>query len=328
MSIALKDFFDGKVVLPFLANRPENAWIGESVFPYYPTNELSYEHIIGKYNRPIIASFVAFGDEGVWRGRDGVSKFIEKLRPIKLAMKLDGELFIRYRTAQNVDPLVRALFDDVGMVYDGARARLEAMRVQILTTGKLKVDENGVKFTVDYGVPAANKKTPTTLWSDTTNADPVTDMLGWLADLDFVPVGGIISTTTARYLMQNENLREQIHGTDRMAAPISMTVINRFLVANDLPPLVVNRDKFRDASKVERKFWPDNIMTWVADGVGNTLTGPTEESVLGKGIVRSDAGIFVQVYEQEKPPAIVTTSSTTSLVAFPGAENVLIVTTH
>lgn len=328
MSIALKDFFDGKALIPYLAQRPTDAYIGESVFPYFPTDELSYEHIVGTYKRPIMASFVAFGDEGVIRGRDGVSKFIEKLRPIKQFMTLDGELFIRYRTAQNVDPLVRALFDDVGMVYDGVRARLEAMRIQILTTGKLKVDENKIKFTVDYGVPAANKKTPTTLWSDTTNADPIANMIDWKMALDFVPVGGIVSQTTAKYLLTNKNVKTMINGSDKALTPISMSTLNSFLVQNDLPPLVVNIDKYRDDTLSERKFWPENIMTWVGSDIGNTLMGPTEESVLGKGIVRAENGIYVQVHEQEKPPAIVSTGTTTSLVAFPGASNVLIVTTH
>lgn len=328
MAIALVDFFDGKAILPYLRQRKENAWVGESIFPYQPVNELTYEHIVGKYYKPIMASFVAFGDEGVWRGRDGISKFFEKLRPVKQAIKLDGELFIKYRTAPNPDPLVKALFDDVGMVYDGARARLEAMRVQVITTGKLKVDENNIKFTVDYGVPAEHKVAPSTKWSDTTNADPINDMHKWLLDLDFTPTGAIISQTIARYLLTNAKVKLMMNGSDKATMPISMSALNRFLVQNDLPVMIIDNDKFRDDKKVERKFWPENVMVWVGSDLGSTLTGPTEESVLGKGIVKSDSGIYVQVYEEMKPPAIISTSSTTSIVAFQGVEDVLIVTTH
>jgi hypothetical protein len=326
MAYALKDFFDGRVILPYLKAREEKPYVTESILPYRPIPDLEYEHLVGDYHKPILASFVAFGDEGVYRGRDGVSKFVEKLRPIKQSMKLDGELYIKYRTASNIDPLISRLFDDVALVYDGVRARTEAMRCQILSTGKLKVSENGVKFTVDYGIPDKNKVTPTIDWSDTTNAKPITDMLNWLEALDWTPVGGIVSSTVMRYILQNENVKTMVWGSDKADRPLAPSILNDFLMTYDLPPLVVNKDKVRDMDKNEISLWPEKVMTWVGDEIGDTLMGPTEESVLGKGIVRSENGAFVQVYEQEKPVGIFTTGTATSLVALPGADKILIAT--
>jgi hypothetical protein len=327
MSLILEDFYSGKVVLPYLEERKENPFLLENVFPYRVVEQLEYEHIIDEFNYPTMAKFSAFGDEGVFIGRDGVKKFIEELRPIKLVRRLDGKLLINAKMMGSETPIIKRLFDDVGATYDGVRVRTEKMRADVATTGKLIVDENGQKFTVDYLMPDANKAEildAAQKWSATATSDPIGDMVSWLRDLNFTPVGGMISKKCAAYIMDSVNVRKAIFGADLAAQVPTWAEVQNLLARKGLPILVINDSKYRDLDGTEKFFWKEDVMTWFGSGIGSTLMGPTEEGVLGKDIVRTQNGIYVQVYNQLKPPAMFTTASATSIIALPGVREMFI----
>lgn len=65
---------------------------------------------------------------------------------------------------------------------DRLETRLEWLRWQPLVAGQLAVDENGVKYTVDYSLPEGNmpELEGDALWSVTAKADPLTDIMTWL----------------------------------------------------------------------------------------------------------------------------------------------------
>jgi hypothetical protein len=333
MALILNDFLSGEAILDVLAERKalnhEPSYALESILPYQPVDELQYEHIVGEYYDPIIASFSAFEKEGEYRGRDGIKKFIEELRPIKQSMRLSGKLMIEAAKAGSESPLVAQLFKDVPMVYDGVRVRLEAMRMEVLTTGKLSIDENGVEFVVDYQVPTDNIVTitdPEEKWSDTTNADPIGDMTSWMNDLDFTPRGGIISKKIMQYLLSNKNVRAALFGSDLSSRVPSLGELNNYLENIELPKLYVDKDTYRnnDATHSRSNIWPDQKFVWVGNNIGRTLCGPTEEGVLNENVVRSDNGIYVQVNKIAQPPKITTHASVTSLIALPAPHEVFI----
>lgn len=65
---------------------------------------------------------------------------------------------------------------------DRLETRIEWLRWQPLVSGALTVDEDGVKYTVDYNVPAGNLPAleGNARWSDSTNADPLSDIMTWM----------------------------------------------------------------------------------------------------------------------------------------------------
>ena len=328
MALALNDFFEGKVTIPYLKKRQNKDFMLEGILPYRSVDALEYEHIVGNYSTPLSATFAVYGADGKYYGRDGIKKFIEELRPIKAHRRLDGKLLIQWKKYGAKEPLFAQLFDDIGFVYDAVRVRAEKMRAEILTTGQLSVNENGVQFTVDYGVPTANKVTPTTLWSDTTNSNPIQDMIDWKNAIDFEPEGGIISKEIFDYLSKNVNVRKAIFGDNGGSRFVTLKTLNEFLSGLGLPKLAINKEKYRDASGNSQYFWTATKFVWVGSNIGETLMGPTEEGVLNKNVSKTDEGIYIQTYENERPPAIITTGSATSLVALPGAEEIFIATVY
>ncbi|MCD6177383.1 MAG: major capsid protein [Candidatus Cloacimonetes bacterium] len=325
MAVTLADFLEGKATIAYLKQRPSRQFILEGILPYKSIDTLEYEHIIGDFMDPVVADFVAYGADGKYVGRDGLKKFIEELKPIRIHRRLDGKLLINAKKYKTDEPIVKELFNDVGYVYDSVRVRVEKMRADVLTSGKLTATGN-VAFSVDYGIPTENQKSPAVLWSDTTNSNPIQDMIDWYNTLDFEPEGGIISKEILNYLVQNVNVRKAIHGDNGANQYVTLEMINNLLSQLGLPKLAVNKDYYRAADGSKAYFWPSNKMVWVGSNIGYALMGPTEESVLEKGVVKTDKGIYVQVVEEQRPPRIITTGSATSIIALPGVNEIFIAT--
>ncbi len=96
---------------------------------------------------------------------------------------------------------------------DRVETRVEWARWQPLVNGTLTVNENGIQYTVDYNLPAANKPvlTGTALWSDYVNSDPIKDITNWL--ILFRGTGAkaqkaVFNLKTAQALLQNQKLRD------------------------------------------------------------------------------------------------------------------------
>ena len=53
--------------------------------------------------------------------------------------------------------ILKAIFNDVNNLISRVLTRIEAMGMELLTTGKMVINENDFKATVDYNVPAQNK---------------------------------------------------------------------------------------------------------------------------------------------------------------------------
>lgn len=101
---------------------------------------------------------------------------------------------------------------------DRLETRLEWLRWQPLVAGKLEVDEDGVKYTVDYSVPKANMPTleGTALWSDTNNADPLANIMSWLElyrGTGARAVEAYFNLKVAGYLAKNKKILDLLKGT-------------------------------------------------------------------------------------------------------------------
>lgn len=102
--------------------------------------------------------------------------------------KLGMKLYLTERQLSDIDILVRKgnkeaqvvakLFGDVKKVVSGIEERLEFMFLQALSSGVTSIDDEnnaGIGVRVDFGIPAENKLTVSTVWSDP-SATPLDDI--------------------------------------------------------------------------------------------------------------------------------------------------------
>lgn len=78
--------------------------------------------------------------------------------------------------------------------------------------GTLTVAQEDVQFTVDYGIAVAHKPTAAVLWSNTANADPISNIRAWKKlisqDLGEQATDMFVSSTVMGYLVDNAKVRE------------------------------------------------------------------------------------------------------------------------
>jgi hypothetical protein len=201
--------------------------IGLQFLPFYdsPTEETMWD-IVRAVNP--MADFRAVDGEAKLVGRQAfdrayadVVSIAEKerfnasdLRKIKEAGMLpvvDGQTsliaeFGRQAKKKVVDALQRR--------KDAIDNRLEWMQINALL-GKIEYSGK-VKFSVDYGVPNAGI-VPSTLWSDTTNSNPLEDIITWIKKVEdesgITPDTIIMSTTVLNYIRKNTKLQDIVKYT-------------------------------------------------------------------------------------------------------------------
>lgn len=101
---------------------------------------------------------------------------------------------------------------------DRLETRLEWLRWQPPVAGQVVVDENGVKYTVNYNLPAANKPEldGVDLWSAADTADPITNITTWLKLFRGTGARGVeacFNLNVASYLAKSAVIRELLKQT-------------------------------------------------------------------------------------------------------------------
>ncbi|AXN51237.1 hypothetical protein DSM43518_04779 [Mycobacterium marinum] len=180
--------------------------------------------------------------------------------------------------------LVDAIYNDLQDLARYAQNRVELAWGDVLTDGVLTIDENGVKQQVDYGIPAAQKVTANTLWSDHANATPLTDLITWTgvwSGINGMPHGQFrTSTAVVQDLMQNKQLRDAIKGDQTGVTWVSISEINAFLAGFGIPPFVVPLDGQPGGSIYSSSFDVDDV-TVAAFPEDRLLFLPADMSTLG-----------------------------------------------
>ncbi|TEB09309.1 major capsid protein [Pelotomaculum propionicicum] len=101
---------------------------------------------------------------------------------------------------------------------DRLETRIEWLRWQPIVTGILEIDENGVKYTINYNVPDGNKPElqNNDRWSVIASADPITNITTWLLLFRGTGARGVeayFNMKVAGYLANNSKIRDLLKGT-------------------------------------------------------------------------------------------------------------------
>jgi hypothetical protein len=149
---------------------------------------------------------------------------------------------------------------------------------------------NKPSITIDYGVPSANKPTAGTLWSDTANADPLSDIDGWKLKFRGTgarPVRIIVNQKVDNYLKQNAKIRDLLkttYGKDVLAADSLKQVMAAQLGGLQYE---VYDGGYLDDSGNFSPFIPDNVCLILGEGMTGTLmdlvTSPDNYEDIFKG---------------------------------------------
>lgn len=162
----------------------------------------------------------------------------------------------------NAALLAEAVYNDSEILTNEVLNRLELAWGDVLTDGKLTIDENGYQGEADFGVPANQIVTAGTLWSDTVNADVLTNLIAWhdvYVD-NGNPAAGAFRTSqqVLRLVTTNAEIIAAVHGTAAGRTHVTLPELNSLLASHGLPPFVAAFDEQLNVDGTDTRVIPAN----------------------------------------------------------------------
>ena len=327
------ELFNQKTMLDYSKTREYKSLLGETLFPEVKHSTLEFDMIKGGSSLPTIASVHAFDTEAEIGSREASKQALEAAY-IKRKMQITEKDLIALAQPRNEaekNYLMQNVFNDVDTLVNGVRARVELMRIEALSKGKVTLNENGLNMSVNYHVPPDHQEalSGAGLWT-TDSADIIGDMERWADILTDKPTRALTSTKILRSVLRNAKIIAALFGKDSGRIPTRQD-LNAFLQQHDLPVIAVYDAKYRkqaaNGSYTSHRYLDEDKFVMFGDGtLGETLYGPTPEEsrMLREGAEVSSVGkIITMVFEEGQDPVSTwTKAAATAIPSFHAADNV------
>lgn len=328
----IEDVFNTTELINYYKERQITPMLGESLFPERKIEDIEFDMILGSGGLPVSASVHAFDTKTQMASREAIEKGVASLALIKRQMKIAEKEIIKVQNPRNNAELkyvLSQLYNDSEKLVQAIKVRVEAMRMEVVSTGKLKIEENGVKVTLDYGIPTANKKSFN--WTDPATSKPLDDLTTLadaIEDTSVRPARALTSRKLARAICNSHSVRAAIHGVNSDKI-VSLAQLNELLEQLNLPQIVTYEGKYKiEGAKgfITKRYFPDNIIAMFGDGpLGETIYGLTAEEVKLIGDGKMDMAemvdkIFVGTYTSIDPVGEFTKAAATALPSLPHGE--------
>lgn len=289
-----------------------------ALFPteFKPLDEVDVEEII-RTNRT--AKFRAWDGRISVSDRDSGSRKRIKLPPLSDSIS-QGEyeslqiLFAR-TNGSNLSALIDSIYNDAQNLTNNIHNRIELAWGDLLSDGKLTINENGLVTEADYGLAAlGNIVTAGTPWTTVATADVLADLMTWCdayrALNGFFPDKILTSYSTLRTLQTNTKLINAIRGAQTGVTRVNLSDINDLFLNNNLPTFLPAYDRLLSVDGVSTRPLAANKVVLLPPDLGGMakmvygVTATALELVNSSEVdfSFSSAPGIVGVVEKEGPP--------------------------
>lgn len=311
--------------LKFSQNFPvPSAGILDVIFPNVKTQfwKAEYYRLMSGQNLPKVAYVHALDTEAHISSRPGFEKVMTEKFLIKEKSNLSEKLQEAIENGVPDDEsLTKYVFDDATRLFNNVFERTKVMKGQILSTGKLNINENRVKMEVDFGVPA-DAKVDLSDWSK-----PVADIMGDIQkmvtvaeDNGYVVNRAVTSKKMIGYMRNNEAMQTAVLGAANKRLLTKQELANLLMQEFDIEVATCegkfNYDKADGTLGVSRYF-KENVFTLYAaeaDGsFGAGLWGPTPDENAYKAFIEQENRSFVTLSMWATPDPVATWTKASGL---------------
>ena len=257
--------------------------LGEELFPEVKRQSLEFDMLTNGSKTPVFGSVHGFDTESDIGQREAENMAIE-LALIKRKMQLKEKEIIALESPRNEAErtyLMRNVYADFDALVESIKARVEAMRMELVATGKITLNENNLDAAIDFGVPEENQVTNVD-WS-AADSNPINDMITWKNQLDSAPGRVLTSTTVLAKILANKNVVNAIFGKDSTRIA-SVGELNNYLEQLQLPKIYTYDAKYRkleaNVNYTNHRYFPENAFVMMpGEPLGETIYGPTAEEI-------------------------------------------------
>jgi len=335
----LVEVFNTNELINYFKERAIVPMLGEALFPERKIQDIEFDMILGAGGLPVSASVHAFDTKTQLASREAIQKGIQTLALIKRQIKITEKELIKIQNPRGDAELafvLAQLYKDAEKMEESIRVRAEAMRMEVISSGKIAINENNVAVTIDYLVPVGNKLPFN--WSAPTTATPLIDLETIATAVETEsgsrPTRALTSRKIVKAICACTSIKKAIFGTNSDKL-VTLALLNDLLVQSELPALLVNEEKY----KVETatgfstvRYFPENIISMFGSStLGETIYGLTAEEVklIGDGNMETASmvgNVFVGTYTSVDPVAEFTKAAATAIPSFPHADELGIAT--
>lgn len=336
----VEDFLTDSSLQSYVQTREYPLTVGDSLFPSVKTEEFEIRYLLGSNSAPVSASVHGYDTESQVGSREGLELMSMEPALIKRKIKMNERLLralTRARTEPEIQTVINQIYDDVDNMVKSVQTRIERMRFEALSTGKLVLNENGFVGEIDYGVTAEQKDTltGTNVWGDP-NADPLEDIEDYVNKVvalsGVTPERMLTSRRVFNTLKSHPSIRSAIFGVNS-ARLVTNAELNTFLQQQGLPAIATDDRVYRVQDNAggyttERYFPEDSIVLLPSGNLGQTVHGVTPEEsnmqYMQGSSFQSYGNIVAQIYSTNDPVARWTKAVTLAMPSFPTANQIYI----
>lgn len=317
--------------------------LGETLFPSKRVVGIKLDWIKGANKQPVGLRLAAYDTKAIRRDRRGIEEYTTKMPFFKESKYIDEDMRQKLNTLignnsnkELINQIIREIFNDEIELITAASISLERMRMEALTNGTITLAENGQAYAYDYGIPADQKITATTSWSD-----PTADIITEVNDIkDSMKAKGVTLTravcnsSVIKALRKNNTIKNQIYVLAGGAiSSVSEARVLSYLQEETGIVFYAYDNVYVDEDSVEHKYIPDDTVVFLPDGaLGSTAMGttPEESDLMASGIadVRIvNNGMAVTGYKTVDPVNVEMKVSMVALPSFERANEVVVLDT-
>jgi len=316
-----------------------------TLFPVKSVNSLDAKTIIGESGNRVAAYVISFDSKSPEAGRKVISTKYFDIPKISISRRKTEKEILEHaitRSLRGNDAVLEDYFNDIDFVFDSVNARMEWLALQAISLTKIQLSTTnnalGIvnESVVDFGMPAANKKVVSVIWS-TANAATMTPIADFKAVVSAARAKGI---KFSNIMMHPDALdlitgctefqtaaKSLIAGQSQLLGYIGLDTVNKVLVALGLPPISVIETSIdiQNAAGVATSANPfsSNHVAFVPmTTLGNMYSGPIAEEIEKPENVlqRKRGNVLVSVQKEWNPVAVVTKGESNSFPSWPSID--------
>jgi hypothetical protein len=330
-------------LLSYIRTRPTRKMLGNVLFPAKNISGLSWKAVIGANRLPVAAKIVAFNQEASIASREGVTTQTGRIPGIKRKISLDEETMkalYEPRNKTELEATIQEIYNDVENMIIAVETRIEMLKMEIISTGFIDINEDGIHQKVNFGFnPLTQTETLVggALWSAAATCTPITDMQRWSRSITVrtgvKPARALTSETQFANLLQSAQVSTLIHGTVGAGMTVTEAQLQALLVSMGLPRIVTYDDQYRvqneDGTYTQARYIPEDLFIMLpGEKLGDCLYSPTVEALrkVRDGVINEgDAQrIYAEIWEENEPPAHWTKAAALSFPTCPQIDNIFI----
>ena len=329
----------------YLNERQYEALYWPTLFPVKPVNSLDAKTIIGESGNRVAAFVISYDAKAPEASRKVLATKYFDIPKIALSRRKTEKEILEHaitRALRGNDAVLEDYFNDIDFCYDAAQARMEWLALQAVSLTKIQLSTTnnplGIinEVAVDFGMPTANKKTVSVIWSSDNAATmkPITDFK------TVVKAARAKGITFRKILMHPDAFdliiastefqtyaKALIVGESSGLGVETLGILNTVLRSLRLPEVAlietsVDIENAAGSRTSVNPFDADHVVFVPNTPLGNMYSGPIAEEIeKPENVLQQKKGnVLVSIQKEWNPVAVVTKGESNSFPSWPSVD--------